>query len=115
MVVDTRKSNFGLWLSIVVMVSDVVHLILYYKMRKMSLQNATATVFYYKIHQVFYSKMQQFYLKNQQLLQNATTFLQNATFITKWDFYYKMSWYKGDEKMSWDYFKKKTKRLIWNF
>ena len=70
MVVDTRKSNFGLWLSIVVMVSDVVHLILYYKMRKMSLQNATATVFYYKIHQVFYSKMQQL--------------LQNETFITKW-------------------------------
>ena len=41
--------------------------------------------------------------------------LQNATFTTKWDFYYKMSWYKGNEKMSWDYFKKKTKRLIWNF
>ena len=71
---------------------------LYYKMRQILLQNATAiflqnaTTVYYKMHQVFYYKMRQFYYKMQQLLQiatillqNATVLLQNATFITNCD------------------------------
>ena len=50
----------------------------YYKMRQMLLQNATAillqnaTEVYYKMRQVFYYKMRQFYYKMRQLLQNAT-------------------------------------------
>ena len=61
----------------------------YYKMRQMLLQNATAillqnaTEVYYKMRQVFYYKMRQ-------LLQNATILLQNATVITKCDIYYKL-------------------------
>ena len=51
---------------------------LYYKMRQILLQNATAillqnaTKVYYEMRQVFYYKMQQFYYKMRQLLQNAT-------------------------------------------
>ena len=51
---------------------------LYYKMRQILLQNATAillqnaTEVYYKIRLVFYYKMQQFYYKMRQLLQIAT-------------------------------------------
>ena len=50
---------------------------LYYKMRQILLQNATAillqnaTEVYYKMRQVFYYKMRQFYYKMRQLLQNA--------------------------------------------
>ena len=46
----------------------------YYKMRQILLQNATAillqnaTEVYYKMRQVFYYKMRQFYYKMQQLL-----------------------------------------------
>ena len=49
----------------------------YYKMRQMLLQNATAillqnaTKVYYKMRQVFYYKMRRFYYKMRQLLQNA--------------------------------------------
>ena len=65
----------------------------YYKMRQILLQNATAillqnaTEVYYKMRQVFYCKMRQ-------LLQIATILLQNATFITKCDIYYKLRPYK---------------------
>ena len=51
---------------------------LYYKMRQILLQNATAillqsaTEVYYKMRQVFYYKMRRFYYKMQQLLRNAT-------------------------------------------
>ena len=54
---------------------------LYYKMRQILLQNATAillqntTKVYYKMRQVFYYKMRQ-------LLQIATILLQNAIVIT---------------------------------
>ena len=64
---------------------------LYYKMRQILLQNATAillqnaTEVYYKMRQVFYYKIRQFYYKMRQLLQIATTSLQNATFITNCD------------------------------
>ena len=57
----------------------------YYKMRQILLQNATATLLqnttegYYKLSQVFYYKMRQFYYKMRQLLQIATILLQNAT------------------------------------
>ena len=50
----------------------------YYKMRQMLLQNATAillqnaTEVYYKMCQVFYYKMRQFYYKMRRLLQIAT-------------------------------------------
>ena len=50
----------------------------YYKMRQILLQNATAILFqnatkvYYKMRQVFCYKMRQFYHKMRQLLQNAT-------------------------------------------
>ena len=53
-------------------------MILYYKMRQILLQNATAILLqnaikvYYKMRQVFYYKMRQFYYKMRQLLQNAT-------------------------------------------
>ena len=57
---------------------------LYYKMRQILLQNATAillqnaTNLYYKIRQVFYYKMRQ-------LLQLPTILLQNVTVITKYN------------------------------
>ena len=60
----------------------------YYKMRQILLQNATAILLqnaakvYYKMCQIFYYKMRQFYYKMRQLLQIATILLQNATFIT---------------------------------
>ena len=63
-------------------------MIVYYKMRQILLQNATAillqnaTEVYYKMRQVFYCKMRQ-------LLQIATILLQNATVITKCDVQYK--------------------------
>ena len=71
----------------------------YYKMRQILLQNATAIllqnatevyykmrqVFYYKMGQVFYYKMGQFYYKMRQLLQIATILLQNAILTTKCD------------------------------
>ena len=72
----------------------------YYKMRQILLQNATAillqnaTEVYYKICQVFFYKMRQFYYKIRQLLQIAMTVLQNATVITKCDVYYKLQQYK---------------------
>ena len=53
-------------------------MVLYYKMRQILLQNATAillqnaTKIYYKMRHVFYYKMRQFYYKMRQLLQNAT-------------------------------------------
>ena len=62
---------------------------LYYKMRKILLQNATVillqntTEVYYKMRQVFYYKMRQ-------LLQIAMILLQNVTVITKCDVYYKL-------------------------
>ena len=65
---------------------------LYYKMRQILLQNATAillqnaTEVYYKMHQVFYYKMRQ-------LLQIAMILLQNAAVITKCDVYYKLQQY----------------------
>ena len=65
MLLDTR---FHIWLITT----------LYYKMRQILLQNATAillenaTEVYYKMRQVFYYKMQEFYYKTRQLLQNAT-------------------------------------------
>ena len=72
---------------------------LYYKMRQMLLQNATAillqnaTEVYYKMCQVFYYKMRQFYYKMGQLLQIATNLLQNATVITICYVYYKLRQY----------------------
>ena len=79
-------------------------LTIYYKMRQVLWQNATAIllqnvtevyhkmhqVFYYKMDKVFYYKMQQFYYKMWQLLQNVMILLQNATVITKCDVYYKL-------------------------
>ena len=68
----------------------------YYKMRQILLQNATAillqnaTEVYYKMRQVFYCKIRQFYYKMQQLLHISTILLQNATVITKCDAYYKL-------------------------
>ena len=73
---------------------------LYYKMRQILLQNATAillqnaTEVYYKMRQVFYYKMRQFYYKMRQLLQIAMILLQNATVFTKCDIYYKLPQYK---------------------
>ena len=72
---------------------------LYYKMRQILLQNATAillqnaTEVYYKIRQIFYYKMRQFYYKMRQLLQIATILLQNETVITKCDVYYGLRQY----------------------
>ena len=68
----------------------------YYKMREILLQNATAillqnaTKIYYKMRQVFHYKMRQFYYKMWQLLPIATILLQNATVITKRDVHYKL-------------------------
>ena len=64
---------------------------LYYKMRPILLQNATAillqnaTRVYYKMRQAFHYKMWQFYYKMRQLLQLAMILLQNAMFITNCD------------------------------
>ena len=61
---------------------------LYYKMRQILLQNATAillqnaTEVYYKMPQVFYHKKRQFFYKMRRLLQTVTTLLQNAAVIT---------------------------------
>ena len=72
MLLDTR---FHIWLIMT----------LYYKMRQILLQNATAillqnaTEVYYKMRQVFYYKMRQL--------------LQNSTVITKFDVYYKSQQY----------------------
>ena len=61
---------------------------LYYKMRQILLQNATAillqnaTEVCYKMRQVFYYKMWQFYYKMRQLFQIATVLLQIA--IVQW-------------------------------
>ena len=71
----------------------------YYKMRQILLQNATAillqnaTGVYYKIRQASYYKMRKFCYKMRQLLQIATTSLQNATVITKGDFYFQLRQY----------------------
>ena len=71
-------------------------MIVYYKMREILLQNATAillqnaTKIYYKMRQVFHYKMRQFYYKMCQLLPIATILLQNATVITKRDVHYKL-------------------------
>ena len=58
----------------------------YYKMRQMLSQNATA-ILYDKMQQKFikYYKMRQFYYKIQQLLKNATIVLQNVSVITNCD------------------------------
>ena len=67
---------------------------LYYKMRQMLLENATAvllqnaTEVYYKMLQGFYYKMRQIYDKMRQVLQ--AILLQNATVITKCNVYYKL-------------------------
>ena len=72
MLLDTR---FHIWLIMT----------LYFKMRQILLQNATAillqnaTEVYYKMRQVFYYKMRQL--------------LQNSTVITKFDVYYKSQQY----------------------
>ena len=56
---------------------QISNLTVYYKMRQISLQNATTnslqntTKVYYKMHQAFYYKMQQFYYKMRQLLQKG--------------------------------------------
>ena len=79
--------------------STVLDRTVFYKMRQILLQNATAvllqnaTEVYYKMRQVFYYKMRQFYYKMRQLLQNATVFLQNAIVITKCDAYCKLRQY----------------------
>ena len=67
---------------------------LYYKMRQISLQNATAillqnaTEVYCKMRQVFYHKMRQF-------LPIAIILLQKATIITKCNVYYKLQQYSS--------------------
>ena len=53
----------------------------YYKMRQMLLQNATA---------ILLQNATEVYYKMRQLSQNATILLQNATVITKCDIYYKL-------------------------
>ena len=68
---DTKKSIYG-WLRLLILFI----MTLYYRMRQAFLQNVTAillqnaTKVYYKMCQVFYSKISYFYYKMQQLLQN---------------------------------------------
>ena len=82
--VDTRKSNFGLWLSIVVMVSDVVHW-------NTLLQNAKDVITKCDCYCILLQNTSGF------LFQNATVLFKEPTVITKCDnvftkcnIYYKM-------------------------
>ena len=61
----------------------------YYKMRQILLQHATA--FLLQNATEIYQKNRQFYYKIRQLLQNVTILLQNATVITKCDVTVKIS------------------------
>ena len=62
-------------------------MVLYYKMRQISLQNATAILLQNAI-KVYYKMCQVLHYKMRQLLQTATILLQNAIVITKCDVYY---------------------------
>ena len=76
MVLDAKKFNFRSqeWLSLKIRFI----MTLYYKMRQILLQNATAILLQnpanvsYKMRQVFSYKMRQFKYKMRQLLQNAS-------------------------------------------
>ena len=76
------EMKFHIWLFMTV----------YYKMRQILLQNATA-ILLQNAREVYYQICQFFYYKMQQLLQNATILLQDATVITKCDVYYKLRQY----------------------
>ena len=64
----------------------------YYKMRQILLQNATA-ILLQNATEVYYHTCQFCYSKMRQLLQNATILLQDATVATKCDVYYKLRQY----------------------
>ena len=70
----------------------------FYKMRQILLQNATA-ILLQNAPEVYYKMRQLFYYKMRQLLQNATILLQNARVITKCDLYYKLRQYIPSRKI----------------
>ena len=69
----------------------------YYEMRQMLLQNATA-ILLQNLTEVYYKMRQVLYYKIRQLLQNVTILLQNATVITKCDVCYKLRQCKWESK-----------------